>query len=156
MKEKYKYIEILLDRFFEGSTSNGEEQELYSFFESDDVPVHLQEYKPIFEYFAKGIIEEYSGEESIIVLPQSKKIPAKKIVYGFVAAAACILILLTFNPFNKKTFNPYEGSYIVENGVKVYDVDKIIEEENNIDLIIDNKEKELEQLMNPVKAEVRL
>ncbi|MCS3063106.1 hypothetical protein NXX40_10920 [Parabacteroides distasonis] len=38
--EEYKSIEDLLDRFFEGQTSNEEERVLYEFFARPDIPAH--------------------------------------------------------------------------------------------------------------------
>ena len=40
--DEYIYIENLLERFFEGETSNAEEQELYAFFARPDLPEHLR------------------------------------------------------------------------------------------------------------------
>ena len=42
--EEYKSIEDLLDRFFEGRTSNEEERVLYEFFARPDLPAHLERY----------------------------------------------------------------------------------------------------------------
>ena len=47
--DEYTYIENLLERFFEGETSNAEERELYAFFARPDLPEHLKSYKPLFE-----------------------------------------------------------------------------------------------------------
>ena len=56
--DEYIYIENLLERFFEGETSNAEEQELYAFFARPDLPEHLRGYKPVFGYFETGIARE--------------------------------------------------------------------------------------------------
>ena len=40
--DEYIYIENLLERFFEGETTNAEEQELYAFFARPDLPEHLK------------------------------------------------------------------------------------------------------------------
>lgn len=47
--EEYKYIENLVERFFEGQTSNEEERVLYEFFARPDIPAHL------------NVIGRYSG-----------------------------------------------------------------------------------------------
>ncbi|MCD8135955.1 MAG: hypothetical protein LUH01_08405 [Parabacteroides gordonii] len=59
---KQKHIEDLLERFFDGQTSNAEEQELYAFFNSPGVPEALRSYQSVFAYFETGIKEEFSGQ----------------------------------------------------------------------------------------------
>lgn len=52
----YKYIEQLLNRYFEAETTLKEEQILSAFFAQDDVdvPNALRRYKPLFEALEKG------------------------------------------------------------------------------------------------------
>lgn len=45
----YKYIEQLLERYWEGETSVEEESILRTFFCANDVPAHLQQYTAIFQ-----------------------------------------------------------------------------------------------------------
>ncbi len=45
----YKYIEQLLERYWEGETSVEEESILRTFFCAEDVPAHLKQYAPIFQ-----------------------------------------------------------------------------------------------------------
>lgn len=44
----YKYIEQLIDRYFEGETSLEEEHILREFFVQEEVPEHLKQWKPLF------------------------------------------------------------------------------------------------------------
>ena len=53
--EEYKSIEDLLDRFFEGQTSNEEERVLYEFFARPDIPAHLERYREVFGYFESAL-----------------------------------------------------------------------------------------------------
>ena len=46
----YKYIEQLLERYWQCETTLEEEQILHSFFSQGDVPVHLIQYADIFAY----------------------------------------------------------------------------------------------------------
>ena len=46
----YKYIEQLLENYWNCETSTEEEQILRSFFSQKDVPVHLLKYKELFAY----------------------------------------------------------------------------------------------------------
>lgn len=46
----YKYIEQLLDRYWECHTTAEEEQILRSFFSQHDLPAHLAQYAPLFAF----------------------------------------------------------------------------------------------------------
>jgi hypothetical protein len=46
----YKYIEQLLERYWQGETTLQEENILRSFFSQQDIPEHLQKYKALFTY----------------------------------------------------------------------------------------------------------
>lgn len=46
----YKYIEQLLDRYWECHTTAEEETILRSFFSQADLPEHLAQYKPLFDF----------------------------------------------------------------------------------------------------------
>lgn len=151
MIEKYKYIEDLLERFFEGETSKKEEQELYSFFKGDAVPEYMQAYKPVFEYLETGIIKDASEQKSVVGSP-AKKTLSNRWRIG-ISIAASVLILLVLTPlFVRKDmpFDPYEGSYMVKNGVKIYDVDAIKSEQSDIEYKMEQKQKEIEGLMSIV------
>lgn len=44
----YKYIEQLIDRYFEGESTFEEEQILRKFFGQEDLPEHLRQWQPLF------------------------------------------------------------------------------------------------------------
>lgn len=143
MKEQYKHIENLLMRFFDGETSNREECELYTFFRETDIPEHLQEYKSIFEYFEEGIVKEVEKET-----PRVEK-KNRLVTLGSVAAAILIFLLLKPLLFTEP-FNPYEGSYIMKNGKKIYDIEQIEAEQRNIEFQMNQKQKEIDAISNSV------
>ena len=58
MKLTQKNIEEYIDRFLEGETTNDEERAIYRFFREEKVPVHLQEYAPMFAWYEGGMQEE--------------------------------------------------------------------------------------------------
>ena len=143
-------IERLLERFFEGRTSNVEEQKLYEFFAGYDVPEHLLRYKKVFAYFDIGLNSEFRMDENdsevddeafyendILFAEDLEKelreteAPVRKIRSGnrilWAGVAASLLILILLNPFGfgNKPFEPYEGSYIVRNGVRITDLETI-------------------------------
>lgn len=130
MDKEYNKIEELIERFFDGYTSNEEERELYSFFSQNEIPKHLQKYKQVFEYFEEGILDE-TQPKSKIEDPVLQNIPAKKqkrSLYTIAGIAASILIALsvyTILENKSEKFDPYEGSYIVRNGVRITDMNVI-------------------------------
>jgi hypothetical protein len=127
MTNGYKYIEDLLERFFDGETSNEEEQALYCFFAQEDIPLHLRRYKPVFGYFANGLEKEIDQlpKESAEPLEQLRHATPKRRLRIAVGVVASLLVLLTAGLlFFRKAdaFDPYEGSYIVRNGVRITDI----------------------------------
>lgn len=122
---RYEQIEELLERFFEGQTSNQEEQELYRFFARKELPGSFQPYRSLFGYFEKGIGKE-TNERVRASLSGSKKERKQIPIYRKwwrigLAVAASVCLLFCFNRLNKADetdFNPYAGSYIIHNGVK--------------------------------------
>ena len=76
--EEYKSIEDLLDRFFEGRTSNEEERVLYEFFARPDIPAHLERYREVFGYFESGIALDFS-ETPELRLPAKESSNKRKI-----------------------------------------------------------------------------
>ncbi|WP_293710576.1 hypothetical protein [uncultured Parabacteroides sp.] len=127
--EKQKHIEYLLERFFDGQTSNAEEQVLYSFFTGPDVPEALRPYQAVFGYFETGIKNELN--EPVTESGRFfRKSPVKKLFWTAACVAASLLAFLVYFWENNRPdpFNPYEGSYIVRNGVRITDMDKILPE----------------------------
>ena len=60
----YKYIEQLLERYWQCETSLQEESILRSFFSQEEVPAELQQYKALFTY-------EIQKEDTLGVVPYS-------------------------------------------------------------------------------------
>ena len=146
-----EHIEELLERFFEGKTSNTEEQLLYDFFAGNNVPEHLLNYKDIFTYFGNDIKEEFGEIKPDIPV---RRIKIRKWIL-WTGVAASLLVLVLFNPFayGNNTFDPYEGSYIIRNGVRITDM-KIIrpELEATVQQILQQQE-DLEQLKTMMEKE---
>ena len=126
-----KHIEIkeLLNRYYEGESTDADEQRLRAYFTSDEVAAELQPYRSIFAYLQSGrsvplqspcpvlnINTEFaSGQKS------KTKNRKSKIVKWWYAAAAAIAILLTAT-FLVREFHPKpqvlcEGTYVVINGI---------------------------------------
>ena len=139
MKQDYPEIEERIERFFAGESSNEEEQELYAFFSSENVPEHLLQYRPVFAYFETGIKKELNNTQSL----------RKKKISFWASIAASLLLLVSFGIYHfykEKDFNPYEGSYIIRNGVKITDPKIVNPEIEKTLCLVQQQEKEFEQL----------
>ena len=66
----YKYIEQLLERYFEGETTLSEEQILKTFFsqDEDELPQQLCHYKPLFTAMEKDETLDSSFDEKMLAL----------------------------------------------------------------------------------------
>ncbi|GHT26414.1 hypothetical protein FACS189432_00780 [Bacteroidia bacterium] len=121
MTQDYKQIEDLIARFFDGLSSNAEERELYAFFSQEEIPAHLQSYQPVFTYFETGINEEVNQPK--VVQPVKIQTNQKKTLL-WISIAASLLVFISIRLLymsGTPDFDPYEGSYIIRNGVKITD-----------------------------------
>lgn len=105
----YKYIEQLLDKYFECQTTLEEEQILRAFFAQENVPAHLLQYRELFVSQAFGKNAESLGtdfDERIlsIIGAEDKEKEVKHVVARKVSlnkrlrplykAAACVAVVL--------------------------------------------------------------
>lgn len=112
-------IEELIDDFFEGKTSNREEELLYDYFAQGRYPEHLAKYAPIFI----GIKNELH--------PANKPILKRGLLrYWPVGAIAACLVVAAINLplFRKAEPNPFEGSYMIVNNQKITDMEILMPE----------------------------
>jgi hypothetical protein len=97
---KYKEIEILLEKYYEGETTISEERILKDFFAQDDIPSHLMEHKSFFNFQVGEIritmpdfdIERVTGSEA----QESKviRMPAGRRTILYVTSIAASLVIL--------------------------------------------------------------
>lgn len=103
----YKYIEQLLERYWECQTTLQEEAILKAFFDAEDVPAHLRPYRDIFitlnekaeehleaDFDARVIAALSEAESETKVIPM-RPISGSRRVRPFFKAAACIAIMLS-------------------------------------------------------------
>lgn len=83
--ELHNYIEKLLEKYFEATTSEAEEQELRAYFATDNVASHLEQYRPMFEYFSVAKEERYKAQEPLT--------PRKKVNFRWLSLAASLVLL---------------------------------------------------------------
>ncbi|MDR1348347.1 MAG: hypothetical protein LBJ63_08000 [Prevotellaceae bacterium] len=145
MTKAYKYIEELLEKFFNGDTTFEEERELYYFFQQSKIPEHLKRYRSIFNYFEDNISDKLDIDLSYSEKWQKKPLNIKRIIYFSGVAAAILLIVYVLVPF-RSDYNPYTESYIVVNGIKSYNIHDAESIENEILAEINRREAELDNL----------
>ncbi len=96
-------IEELLEKYFEGVTTVEEEQVLQTYFSQDVVVSHLQEYQPMFQYFAHAGAESPSKEISL--KPHKRNYQPWK----WFAVAASVAVLVTIYIGNNTSKNNISG-----------------------------------------------
>lgn len=114
----YKYIEQLLERYFQCETSLEEEQILRSFFSQKEVPVSLQPYRSLFVYEQSEPKEDRLGEDFdqrilALIEEDQPKVKARVITMEqrlrpLLRAAAVVGIILTIGlaaqmPYERKS-----------------------------------------------------
>ncbi|GAA3737773.1 hypothetical protein GCM10022422_21370 [Flavobacterium ginsengisoli] len=78
-------IEEILEKYFQGETSIAEENQLKEYFSSSNVAQHLEQYKPMFNYFSQA-----KEQKSTYEIPlQSKK---RNVAWLSIAASVVVLL----------------------------------------------------------------
>jgi hypothetical protein len=113
--DKQQRMEELMERFFDGATSQTEERELYEFFASDDVPEHLRLYSGLFRYMADEMPSELEDVGQIPAPPRKRNLLAMWISIAAAVIVICGLLLPRFLD-NKDDAGPYAESYIRRDG----------------------------------------
>ena len=125
-----KNIEEYIARFMEGETTNAEEQAIYRYFRTADVPEHLKPYAPMFAWYEEGMPDEALSEEvkteSPVMMkkPFLKRIPLEMWSMGVAAVLVIGIglgVVLSFGDKQHEEWSYYEGSYIVVNGKRITD-----------------------------------
>lgn len=145
--EQEKYIENLIERFLDGATTLSEEQELYAYFSGNNVPEHLNKYKELFVWFDSGMAQEIT-ETPVEILTELR--PKRTFrLWGTVAsiAAAITLFVLIYPHIAEPEFDPFEGSYIVRDGVKITDRALIQAELESTLLLVETQENEVNKML---------
>lgn len=120
----YKYIEQLLDRYWNGETSLEEERILRAFFSQENIPEELRQYKPLFAYEQAEPAEDVLGDDfdsRMLSMIDEQETPVKARVVTMntrlrplFKAAAIVAIFLTLGNAAQSTFE--NGSSEVKQG----------------------------------------
>jgi hypothetical protein len=116
----YKYIEQLLERYFQCETTLKEEEILRSFFTQEDVPVWLTKYQTLFTYEAQKeqLLDEDFDERILTMIEQGEPVKARVVtltqrLMPLLKAAAVVAVILTIGnaaqaPWDRGWDNPRE------------------------------------------------
>ena len=128
----YKYIEQLVERYWQCDTSLEEEAILKAFFSQANVPEHLMPYKSLFagekmqqeakldESFDAQVLERIQEDETV----KAKRVSITRRLMPFYKAAASIAIILTLGNAAQNSFRPaeaVENDYNYENYNQISD-----------------------------------
>ena len=100
----YKYIEQLLERYWDCNTTTQEEQILHAFFSQEDIPESLAQYREVFaannELATEHLDEEFDKRILSMTVETEKKVVAKRITLyhrmrPLYRAAAMVAVVLT-------------------------------------------------------------
>lgn len=101
-------IEALLEKYFEAETSVKEEQQLKQFFSADEVPAHLEVYRPMFSY---------TVVESKIKDQHPYQILYKRRLSPWMKMAASITLIVSIGIFAKQYQQRKQAQYAYEQTV---------------------------------------
>ena len=109
-------IKKLLDRYYEGESTDAHEQRLREYFTSDEVAAELQPYRSIFACLQHE--REHPAEQSAIITLPTNQPRRIKWWYAAAAVAACGLVV-TFlaREYQPATQTACVGTYVMINGV---------------------------------------
>jgi uncharacterized protein HemX len=83
-------IETLLEKYFDGQTSITDEKQLTNYFLSSDVAQHLEQYKPLFNYFSQA--KQQTLEREIPLKTKTRNL-------AWLSIAASVAVLLGVGSF---------------------------------------------------------
>ena len=120
-------IEEYIHRFMEGETTNAEEQAIYRFFRTEEVPKHLKPYTEMFTWYEEGMPEEELSKPK--TQPLWKRIPLEIWSTGIAAMLVVGIglgIVLSFGDNQHEDWSCYEGSYVEVDGKRITDIETIL------------------------------
>lgn len=121
-------IEEYIRRFLEGETTNAEEQAIYRFFRTGEVPEHLKPYTEMFVWYDEGMPEEQQQPQPK-AQPVWKRIPLELWSMGIAAMLVIGIglgVVLSFGDGQHEDWSCYEGSYVEVNGKRITDIETIM------------------------------
>lgn len=143
---KDRDIEALVEKFLDGRTANAEEQQLYDWFATADVPEKWADLKAMFAWYRDGMLEV---EDVKSVEPKHKpkfSLSLRRTIVAISSAVAvAVIAVVMWN--SSPEINIYEGSYIIEQGSYCDNLDYIQEDIEALLERADEMERKSDQLL---------
>ena len=130
-------IEQLLEKYFEATATVAEEEVLRSYFLSDNVATHLEQYTPMFNYFSQAKDERYTKQVQV---------NPRKNIYKWASIAAVVVFMVGIY-FNSSTVSS-------DNLEEVYTAEEIASAQEAFALLAMNFNKGTEQIYHLEEFEV--
>lgn len=115
-------IEELIDHYFEGQTSCEEERELRRYFTSENIPEHLQMYRPLF-----ACLEQEAKAFRTETTPVKVASYRRRFLYMVSGVAAGILLLIGIAG-TQHYLHPTPENYAIIDGKQYTDADLVREQ----------------------------
>ncbi|WP_228235717.1 hypothetical protein [Allomuricauda sp. M10] len=105
-------IEKILEKYFEATTTVAEEKKLREYFAQESVASHLEQYRPMFNYFSIAKEERYT-----------KQVPLKPRVNYYKWLSVAAAVVLTFGIyFGKQYQERKEAEYAYQETKKAFEL----------------------------------
>ena len=130
-------IEQLLEKYFDATATVAEEEVLRSYFLSDNVATHLEQYTPMFNYFSLAKEERYTKQVQV---------NPRKNIYKWASIAAVVVFMMGIY-FNSSTVSS-------DNLEEVYTAEEIASAQEAFALLAMNFNKGTEQIYHLEEFEV--
>ena len=123
----YRYIEQLLDRYWQGETTLAEEQILRTFFAQDDVPANLAKYKSLFAYeqseTTDDVLSDDFDERMLALIDEPEPVKARTISIRqrfapLIKAAAAVAVFLVLGNAAQMMFDTGDNAPIPTSAVQ--------------------------------------
>ncbi len=135
-----RQAQALMEKFLNGSTTIAEEQQLYRYFAAGDVAPVLQQYRPMMQWYRSLSADTVTAGKPV----QRRRSPLNRFRFAAgIAASVAILATIGFAALKPHTrLNDeqiaYSGSYMIVNGVKCTDIDRILPQLRRAEQIADS------------------
>lgn len=114
----YKYIEQLLERFWQCETSLEEERILRTFFQQKEIPANLRPYKDLFVYerMAGKVKMDKHFDAKILAQTENPVVKARRLRFGIhpmplFKAAAAVALIASLGTAMQRYFESRESDY---------------------------------------------
>lgn len=164
----YNHIEQLLERYYDGNTSEAEEQTLKDFFSQEEIPSHLSAEKEMFFQFSANrfpqgmeerleqLIDQWDTAERSSIQAASKHRSLRLRWVASIAASLLLLFGMSWYihdpaPSRQDTFTNPEEAYIhAERALVLFSeaLNKGIDSMESIERVENNIQKQLNKLNN--------